>query len=83
MKGPSKVTNGIVLPKAPAAVNQVNKEADVPKVGSDDTVPVLNLICNFELYLHNSLSVAASYSSAEKAKPPNRGFGLMHVVLKG
>ncbi|NWY28413.1 CCNB2 protein, partial [Pheucticus melanocephalus] len=32
VKGPSKVTNGIVLPKAPAAVNQANKEPDVPKV---------------------------------------------------
>ncbi|NXL72000.1 CCNB2 protein, partial [Leptocoma aspasia] len=32
VKGPSKMTNGIVLPKAPAAVNQANKETDVPKV---------------------------------------------------
>ncbi|NXM54721.1 CCNB2 protein, partial [Illadopsis cleaveri] len=32
VKGPSKMTNGIVLPKAPAAVNQAKKEADVPKV---------------------------------------------------
>ncbi|NWT60834.1 CCNB2 protein, partial [Erythrocercus mccallii] len=32
VKGPSKTTNGIVLPKAPAAVNQANKETDVPKV---------------------------------------------------
>ncbi|NXM96752.1 CCNB2 protein, partial [Sylvia borin] len=32
VRGPSKLTNGIVAPKAPAAVNQVNKEADVPKV---------------------------------------------------
>ncbi|NWI00356.1 CCNB2 protein, partial [Tichodroma muraria] len=32
VKGPSKTTNGIALPKAPAAVNQVNKETDVPKV---------------------------------------------------
>ncbi|KAM4893406.1 G2/mitotic-specific cyclin-B2 isoform 2-T2 [Sylvia borin] len=32
VRGPSKLTNGIVPPKAPAAVNQVNKEADVPKV---------------------------------------------------
>ncbi|NWY41076.1 CCNB2 protein, partial [Sylvia atricapilla] len=32
VKGPSKLTKGIVPPKAPAAVNQVNKEADVPKV---------------------------------------------------
>lgn len=63
------MTNGIVPPKAPAAVNQANKEIDVPKVGSDDTVLILNLICNFELYLHNSLSAAVSHSSAEKAKP--------------
>ncbi|NXR54496.1 CCNB2 protein, partial [Hippolais icterina] len=34
VKGPSKVTNGIILPKAPAAVNQANKETDVPKVMS-------------------------------------------------
>ncbi|NWZ64769.1 CCNB2 protein, partial [Acrocephalus arundinaceus] len=34
VKGPSKVTNGIILPKAPAAVNQANKETDVPKVTS-------------------------------------------------
>ncbi|NWV61811.1 CCNB2 protein, partial [Malurus elegans] len=32
VKGPSKMTNGIVLPKAPAAVNQAIKETDVPKV---------------------------------------------------
>ncbi|NWZ02845.1 CCNB2 protein, partial [Loxia curvirostra] len=32
VKGPTKVTNGIVLPKAPAAVNQAKKETDVPKV---------------------------------------------------
>ncbi|NWZ78700.1 CCNB2 protein, partial [Poecile atricapillus] len=32
VKGPSKMTNEIVLPKAPAAVNQANKETDVPKV---------------------------------------------------
>ncbi|NWS07544.1 CCNB2 protein, partial [Motacilla alba] len=32
VKAPSKTTNGIVLPKAPAAVNQANKETDVPKV---------------------------------------------------
>ncbi|NXY01232.1 CCNB2 protein, partial [Pteruthius melanotis] len=32
VKGPSKITNGIVLPKAPPAVNQSNKEADVQKV---------------------------------------------------
>ncbi|NXU62925.1 CCNB2 protein, partial [Horornis vulcanius] len=32
VKGPSKTTNGIVPPKAPAAVNQVNKETDVLKV---------------------------------------------------
>ncbi|XP_057240522.1 G2/mitotic-specific cyclin-B2 [Malurus melanocephalus] len=32
VKGPSKTTNGIVLPKAPAAVNQAIKETDVPKV---------------------------------------------------
>ncbi|NXY57024.1 CCNB2 protein, partial [Callaeas wilsoni] len=32
VKGPSKMTNGIVLPKAPAAVNQAKKETDVPKV---------------------------------------------------
>ncbi|NWS86483.1 CCNB2 protein, partial [Toxostoma redivivum] len=31
VRGPSK-TNGIVLPKAPAVVNQANKETDVPKV---------------------------------------------------
>ncbi|NXU97954.1 CCNB2 protein, partial [Cettia cetti] len=31
-KGPGKTTNGIVPPKAPAAVNQANKETDVPKV---------------------------------------------------
>ncbi|NWR87586.1 CCNB2 protein, partial [Furnarius figulus] len=30
-KGPSKMTNGSVLPKAPAAVNQAIKEAEVPK----------------------------------------------------
>ncbi|NXM65424.1 CCNB2 protein, partial [Serilophus lunatus] len=34
VKGPSKTTNGIVLPKAPAAVNQAIKETDVPKVQS-------------------------------------------------
>ncbi|NXS09927.1 CCNB2 protein, partial [Neodrepanis coruscans] len=34
VKGPSKMTNGIVLPKAPAAVNQAIKEIDVPKVVS-------------------------------------------------
>ncbi|NXD37989.1 CCNB2 protein, partial [Copsychus sechellarum] len=32
VRGPSKTTNGIVLPKAPAVVNQTNKETDVPKV---------------------------------------------------
>ncbi|NXW67117.1 CCNB2 protein, partial [Hirundo rustica] len=32
VKGPSKMTNGIVLPKALAAVNQAKKETDVPKV---------------------------------------------------
>ncbi|NXH62080.1 CCNB2 protein, partial [Rhabdornis inornatus] len=32
VRGPSKTTNGIVLPKAPAVVNQANKETDVPKV---------------------------------------------------
>ncbi|NXA04467.1 CCNB2 protein, partial [Sapayoa aenigma] len=32
VKGPSKMTNGIALPKAPAAVNQAIKETDVPKV---------------------------------------------------
>ncbi|NXC97596.1 CCNB2 protein, partial [Certhia familiaris] len=32
VKGPSKMTNGIALSKAPAAVNQTNKETDVPKV---------------------------------------------------
>ncbi|NWV78356.1 CCNB2 protein, partial [Dasyornis broadbenti] len=32
VKGPSKMTNGIVLPKAPAAVNQAIKETNVPKV---------------------------------------------------
>ncbi|NXS24886.1 CCNB2 protein, partial [Mystacornis crossleyi] len=32
VKGPSKMTSGIVLPKAPPAVNQANKETDVPKV---------------------------------------------------
>ncbi|XP_068882188.1 G2/mitotic-specific cyclin-B2 [Aphelocoma coerulescens] len=32
VKVPSKMTNGIVLPKAPPAVNQANKETDVPKV---------------------------------------------------
>ncbi|NWR50557.1 CCNB2 protein, partial [Regulus satrapa] len=32
VKGPSKTTNGIALPKAPATVNQANKETDVPKV---------------------------------------------------
>ncbi|NXI00008.1 CCNB2 protein, partial [Pachycephala philippinensis] len=32
VKGPSKMTNGIVLPKAPPAVTQANKETDVPKV---------------------------------------------------
>ncbi|NXC01711.1 CCNB2 protein, partial [Orthonyx spaldingii] len=32
VKEPSKVTNGIALPKAPAAVNQATKETDVPKV---------------------------------------------------
>ncbi|NXE87080.1 CCNB2 protein, partial [Menura novaehollandiae] len=32
VKGPSKMTNGIVLPKAPAAVNQAIKQTDVPKV---------------------------------------------------
>lgn len=63
------MTNGIVPPKAPAAVNQTNKEIDVPKVGSDDTVPILNLICTFELYLQSNLSVAVSHSTAEKAKP--------------
>ncbi|NXQ50151.1 CCNB2 protein, partial [Catharus fuscescens] len=31
-RGPSKTTNGIVLPKAPAVVNQANNETDVPKV---------------------------------------------------
>ncbi|NXG13290.1 CCNB2 protein, partial [Grallaria varia] len=31
VKGPSKITNGSVLPKAPAAVNQAIKETDVPK----------------------------------------------------
>ncbi|NXK33711.1 CCNB2 protein, partial [Piprites chloris] len=31
VKGPSKTTNGAVLRKAPAAVNQVIKETDVPK----------------------------------------------------
>ncbi|XP_032556596.1 G2/mitotic-specific cyclin-B2 [Chiroxiphia lanceolata] len=31
VKGPSKTTNGTVLRKAPAAVNQVIKETDVPK----------------------------------------------------
>lgn len=63
------MTNGIVLPKAPPAVNQANKETDVPKVGSDDTVLIFNLLCNLEFYLHESLSVAVSHSSAEKAKP--------------
>lgn len=62
------MTNGIVLPKAPAAVNQANKETDVPKVGIDDTVLTFNLICNFELYLHNTLSVAVSHSPAEETK---------------
>lgn len=38
VKGPTKVTNGIVLPKVPADVNQAKKETDVPKVGTDDTV---------------------------------------------
>ncbi|XP_005052064.1 PREDICTED: G2/mitotic-specific cyclin-B2 [Ficedula albicollis] len=32
VRGPSKTTNGTVLPKAPAIVNQANKETDVPKV---------------------------------------------------
>ncbi|NXM80297.1 CCNB2 protein, partial [Oenanthe oenanthe] len=32
VRGPSKTTNGIVQPKAPAIVNQANKETDVPKV---------------------------------------------------
>ncbi|NWW10673.1 CCNB2 protein, partial [Oreocharis arfaki] len=32
VKGPSKTTNGIVLPKAPPVVTQANKETDVPKV---------------------------------------------------
>ncbi|NWI78829.1 CCNB2 protein, partial [Dryoscopus gambensis] len=32
VKGPSKMTNGIVLPKAPPAVNQAKKETDVPKI---------------------------------------------------
>ncbi|NWY69472.1 CCNB2 protein, partial [Erithacus rubecula] len=32
VRGPSKTTNGIVLPKAPAIVNQANKETNVPKV---------------------------------------------------
>ncbi|KAI1235076.1 G2/mitotic-specific cyclin-B2, partial [Lamprotornis superbus] len=32
VRGPSKTTNTIVLPKAPAVVNQANKETDVPKV---------------------------------------------------
>ncbi|NXC79717.1 CCNB2 protein, partial [Cercotrichas coryphoeus] len=32
VRGSSKTTNGIVLPKAPAVVNQANKETDVPKV---------------------------------------------------
>ncbi|NWX29418.1 CCNB2 protein, partial [Notiomystis cincta] len=32
VKGSSKMTNGIALPKAPAAVNQAKKETDVPKV---------------------------------------------------
>ncbi|NXN84695.1 CCNB2 protein, partial [Bombycilla garrulus] len=32
VKGPSRTTNGITLPKPPAAVNQTKKEADVPKV---------------------------------------------------
>ncbi|NXO76793.1 CCNB2 protein, partial [Sitta europaea] len=32
VKGPSKMTNGIALPKAPAPVNQAKKETDVPKV---------------------------------------------------
>ncbi|NXB45585.1 CCNB2 protein, partial [Leucopsar rothschildi] len=32
VRGPSKTTNAIVLPKAPAVVNQANKETDVPKV---------------------------------------------------
>ncbi|NWI87024.1 CCNB2 protein, partial [Pitta sordida] len=31
VKAPGKVTNGIVLPKPPAAVNQAIKETDVPK----------------------------------------------------
>ncbi|XP_071424146.1 G2/mitotic-specific cyclin-B2 [Pithys albifrons albifrons] len=31
VKGPSKMTNGSVLPKAPAAVTQAIKETDVPK----------------------------------------------------
>lgn len=82
MKGPSKVTNGIVLPKAPAAVNQTNKETDVPKVGTDDTVLIFHSICNFELYLHHSLSLAVSCSLAEETKSLCCGFGLMHVVLK-
>ncbi|NXU44840.1 CCNB2 protein, partial [Drymodes brunneopygia] len=32
VKVPSKMTNGTVLPKAPAAVNQAKKETDVPKI---------------------------------------------------
>ncbi|NWV37989.1 CCNB2 protein, partial [Grantiella picta] len=32
VKGPSKMTNGVVLPKAPAAVNQAIKETEVQKV---------------------------------------------------
>ncbi|NWV90193.1 CCNB2 protein, partial [Machaerirhynchus nigripectus] len=40
VKGPSKMTNGIALPKAPPAVNQANKETDVPKVLSLSPVPM-------------------------------------------
>lgn len=49
MKGPSKMANVMMLPKPPAAVNQAFKETGVPKVGSNDTVLILNLICNLEL----------------------------------
>lgn len=48
-KGSSKMTKVVVLPKPPAAVNRANKETGVPKVGSIDTVLILNLICNLEL----------------------------------
>lgn len=43
------MTNGTVLPKPPAAVNQVVKETAVAKVGIDDTLWSLNLMCSLEL----------------------------------